>query len=1062
VITCPNCGTSNPEAARFCMNCGHPLASAPAEAGREARKVVTVVFADVTGSTGLGERLDPESLRSIMGRWFEAMRDVLERHGGTVEKFIGDAVVAVFGVPTLHEDDALRAVRAAAEMGVALEALNEALRAERGLEIQMRVGVNTGPVVVGDARAGGSRATGDAVNVAARLQQAAEPGETLLGESTWRLVRDAVTTGEPRAIAVKGREEPVTVRAFVAVDQTAEAIHRRVGGPMVGRERELGILRAAYERATIESRCVLVTVLGTAGVGKSRLTHEFLAGIRPGATVIRGRCLPYGQGITWFPIAELLRSSVGLDDEADPNVVMQRLRDRIAGLSDAETILRRLAEPLGIASDPAPVEELFWAVRRYLEKLAGDAPLVVVLDDIHWAESTVLDLVEHLTDWVAGVPLLLVALARPELLDVRSGWGGGKPDATTFLLEPLPSDQTDQLVEALFEGASVPEEARRRIAQAADGNPLFVEQVIEMLLDDGLLRRAADGGLEVGDLESMAVPPTIQALLAARLDRLSDAERRTIERASVVGKEFGQRDVSELTPADGRGAVASQLMGLVRKELIRPDRRRDDGAEMYRFRHLLIRDAAYDSLPKAERAELHEHFANWLETSAGERLAELDEIVGYHLAQARTYRLALGPDDDRTRALALRAGHRLLSAGQRALARDELQPAGRLLGEAATLLDEDPRARYLALLDRIRVFSGYAGGLELALAAEVVGARIGELEALRARLWVWASRSWVDPSFPFVEHRHEVEAAIETFRAAGDIDALLDAVEILVIVDLNDAHWKDAAASARLGLQVATEHGRDARRGDFSRWLANALLWGMEDASSSLVTVEELIRVETRRSSKMAMYQSAGTLRALLGDRPGADAAHAESVSIALELGQRRRLFRHAFAEYALDNLPGAIEDAKAEAAALEQLGDTGQRSTMVSLAAWGLALQGESAEALLLAEEGRRLGAIDDAVTQIMWNAAAGLAHAQLGQLVEADVRSAAALTEAAQTDSLSAADAWEARARVLAIVGREAEALGAANRALELNRAKGAVNFIARVERLIAEIEGAVPTRG
>src|SRR6185295_12199346 len=273
------------------MNCAQPLAQA--EAGREARKVVTVVFADITGSTGLGERLDPESLRAILGRWFDAMREVLERHGGTVEKFIGDAVVAVFGVPTLHEDDALRAVRAAVDMRVQLARLNATLREERGLELEMRVGVNTGEVVVGDARAGGSRATGDAVNVSARLQQAAEPGETLVGDSTWRLVREAVTAGEARDVQVKGRQEPVTVRRLLDVDQTAEAIHRRVGGPMVGRERELGTLRAAYERATVETRCVLVTVLGTAGVGKSRLTHEFLADIRPDATVLRGRCLPY-------------------------------------------------------------------------------------------------------------------------------------------------------------------------------------------------------------------------------------------------------------------------------------------------------------------------------------------------------------------------------------------------------------------------------------------------------------------------------------------------------------------------------------------------------------------------------------------------------------------------------------------------------------------------------------------------------------------------------------------------------------------------------------------------
>ncbi|HEV8402516.1 MAG TPA: adenylate/guanylate cyclase domain-containing protein, partial [Candidatus Limnocylindrales bacterium] len=407
MVACSDCSTPNPDVARFCMSCGATLA-AP-EPSREARKVVTVVFADITGSTGLGERLDPEAFRSIMGRWFDAMSVVLTGHGGTVEKFIGDAVVAVFGVPIVHEDDGLRAVRAAAEMTTALAALNSALRTERGVEIAMRVGVNTGTAVVGDARAGGSRATGDAVTVAARLQQAAEPGETLLGDSTWRLVRDAVVTGEPREISVKGHDEPVTVRSLITVDQAAEGFHRRVGGPMVGRDRELGILRAAFERAVIEERCVLVTVLGSAGVGKSRLVHEFLAGARtgvataarpdprPDATVLRGRCLPYGQGITWYPVAALLRSAVGLDEEAEPSAVMDGLRSLLADVEDAAAILARLAEPLGVATQPAPVEELFWAIRRFLEHLADRSPVVVVLDDLQWAEPAILDLVEHLS-----------------------------------------------------------------------------------------------------------------------------------------------------------------------------------------------------------------------------------------------------------------------------------------------------------------------------------------------------------------------------------------------------------------------------------------------------------------------------------------------------------------------------------------------------------------------------------------------------------------------------------------------------------------------------------------
>ena len=1035
------------------MSCGAPI-SAP-EPSREARKVVSVVFADITGSTGLGEHLDPETLRSIMGRWFDAMSAVLERHGGSVEKFIGDAVVAVFGVPVVHEDDALRAVRAAADMQVALATLNAALRIERDLEIAMRVGVNTGAVVVGDARAGGSRATGDAVNVAARLQQVAEPGETLLGDSTWRLVRDAVVTGEPREVQVKGRDEAVTIRRLVTVDQSAEAIHRRVGGPMVGRDRELGILRAAFERSVVEERCVLVTVLGSAGVGKSRLVHEFLAGARTGATVLRGRCLPYGQGITWYPVAELLRSAVGLGEEAEPAMVLDRLRDRLGGIEDAESILARLAEPLGIASEPAPVEELLWAIRRFLERLATNGPLVVVLDDLQWAESVLLDLVEHLAEWVHGVPLFLQAMARPELLDLRVGWGGGKPDATTFLLEPLPNADTEHLVEALLEGATIPPAALARIAAAADGNPLYVEQVIEMLLDDGLVQRRPNGAIVIGDLKAISVPPTIQALLAARLDRLSDGERRTIERAAVVGKEFGQRDVSELTPADARAGVSAQLMGLVRKELIRPDRQRDGGGEMYRFRHLLVRDAAYDSLPKLERAELHEQFADWLERTAGDRLAELDEIAGYHLGQARTYRLDLGPDDERTRALALRAGRRLAAAGQRTAERDEIPAAVRLLSQAEALLVEEPRTRFDTLLRLVYVgqSADYGATLRAAQRAEAVAADLGDLAMRRARLWVSVARSNTDPAFKLSEIRAEAESAARAFETAGDIDAILDAHVVMIFIDLIAAHWQDMATSARLGLELATTVGREERREDFAVWLSMAEVWGSTYASESLATIEGLLGSTNRRLTRASLQESMALLRAFLDDRPGAEVAHREATSVWEELGHGRSEFRHAVMRYALGDFPDALRLVREEVADLERRGETGQRSTMVGMEAWILALIGDDGEAARAAEDSRHLGAPDDAITQILWRAAASVVLARRGETEEADRLSTEGVAIADGTDSFDAGTAWLARAQVLTILARPAEATHAARRSREVYAAKGFVNGIRRAEALMVQ---------
>ena len=1053
MVTCPVCATANADVARFCMACGAPL-SAP-EPAREARKVVTVVFADITGSTGLGERLDPETMRSIIGRSFEAMRDVLERHGGSVEKFIGDAVVAVFGVPIVHEDDALRAVRAAADMQVAMASLNTSLGRERGLEIEMRVGVNTGAVVVGDARAGGSRATGDAVTVAARLQQAAEPGEILIGDPTWRLVRDAVVTGEPRDVDVRGHEEPVTVRHLVTVNQVADAIHRRAGGPMVGRDRELGILRAAFERAVVEERCVLVTVLGSAGVGKSRLVHEFLNEARTTATVLRGRCLPYGQGITWYAVAELLRSAVGLDEVAAPSLVLDRLREHLAGVGEVEAILVPLAQPLGMASEPAPVEELFWAIRRYLERVATTGPVVVVLDDLQWAEPALLDLIEHLADWVHGVPLVLLAMARPELLDVRAAWGGGKPDATTFLLEPLATAETEHLVEALLEGATITPLARERIAAAADGNPLYVEQVIEMLVDDGVVQRGSDGLLVVGDLETISVPPTIQALLASRLDRLSDGERRTIERAAVVGKEFGQRDVSELTPAEGRAGVSGQLMGLVRKELIRPDRRRDGSGEAYRFRHLLIRDAAYDSLPKLERAELHEQFADWLERTAGDRLADMDEITGYHLDQARAYRLALGPDDERTRVLALRAGRRLAAAGRRTVDRDEIPTAVRLLSQAEALLAEDPAARFDVLLELVDVGfdEDMLTTMRAAQRAEAVAEDLDDLARRRARLWISGVRGFSDPAFVLSDIRVEVEEAARAFEEAGDISARLDAHVVAVVIEMNAAHWRDSATWSRLGLELAVAAGHQRRGEEFATWRAVAELWGSTHATESLATLEALLGSMSRRLTRARVFEGIALVRALLGDRPAAEAAHFQATSIWDELGQRSPEFLHAYIRYALDEFPEALRLCRIESADFERRGETGRRSTMVGLEAWILTLTREDDLAARAADLSRRLGAPDDAVTQILWRASESVVLARRGAAAEADRVSAEGIVAADGTDTFEAGTAWLARAMVLSILHREAEATEAARRAREHYAAKGFLNGVRRAEALIVE---------
>jgi len=615
MFTCPQCGAENPEGAKFCNECGARLAEPPP--AREQRKTVTVVFCDVTGSTSLGEKLDPESLRRVMARYFESMRAVIERHGGTVEKFIGDAVMAVFGLPLLHEDDALRGVRAAAEMREALAELNGELLRDYGTQLELRIGVNTGEVVSGTEE---RLATGDAVNVAARLEQGAQPGEILLGEDTYRLVRDAVRVESIEPLVAKGKSEPLPAHRLFQVLAGAPAFARRTDALMVGRKRQLKLLSDAHENLVSERSCHLFTVLGSAGVGKSRLAAEFLASVGE-ATVVRSRCLSYGEGITYWPVVEVIKQL----PDATQLAIDELASERIRGLLGEEEVV-------------TSTEEIAWAVRKLFEAAASERPLVVVFDDAHWGEETFLDLVEHVADLSRDAPILLLCLARPELLDRRPGWGGGKLNATSVLLEPLSAEETNELIERLLGEASLEEELRMRIGEAAEGNPLFVEEMV------ALVRESGDG--------EMAVPPTIQALLAARLDLLDPKERGVLECGSVEGRVFHRGAVQALAPEDPQ--LTAHLTALVRKELVRPDKPQLPGEDAYRFRHLLIRDAAYDALPKATRAELHERFAAWLEERASD-LVELDEILGHHLEQAYRYRAELGPLDEEGRELGRRA-----------------------------------------------------------------------------------------------------------------------------------------------------------------------------------------------------------------------------------------------------------------------------------------------------------------------------------------------------------------------------------------------------------------------
>jgi len=782
-----------------------------------SRRTVTVVFADVADSTPLGERLDPEALRQVMSRYFEAMGAVLESHGGTVEKFIGDAVMAVFGIPELHEDDALRAVRAATEFRVALADLNEELQRELGVRIGIRVGVNTGEVVAGDGSGGQMLATGDAVNVAKRLEEAARTGEILLGETTRRLVENAALL-EPRdPLTVKGKSDPIVAWNVLAIIEGASAYARRLDAPLVGRKRELRMLREAFDDAVSDRTCRLVTIVGPAGIGKSRLTAELCAAVGGDARVLTGPCLPYGDGITFWPLVRIV-GALGSDDG---------VHEVLAGAEDAGLIADRVLGAVGPTPTTAPGGEMFWAVRRLFEELARDQPLVIVVEDIHWAEPKLLDLLEYLAGWTDDAPVLLLCLARPELLEERPSWLTSQ-EGTSLLLDPLTDAESQALLDEIGREWPLDEAARARITEAAEGNPLYVEQMAAMLAEGKSLE---------------TIPPSIHALLAARLDRLPSEERAVVERAAVAGKDFTRRAVLQLSPQEEHADVDARLLSLVRKDFLAARPGREDA---YRFRHALIRDAAYAGIPKELRSQLHERFADWAARTSAGRVGELDEIVGYHLEQAFRYREQLGPVDDSARLLGERAGELLGSAGRRAVARDDMPAALNLLDRAVSLVTEQHPAR-LELMRELSSAFWTVGELTraealldgLLKAAAAANDRRIELHALLDRA-TWLHMT--EPGAGGDALLQVAEDAIRVFEELGDDLGLAAAWRRVSFVPRSRGHFAISQEAIERALVHAHRAGDTREETRAIDLLCSVLFLGPARADEAIDRCTEILR----------------------------------------------------------------------------------------------------------------------------------------------------------------------------------------------------------------------------
>ena len=812
------------------------------------RKLATVLFVDLVGSTDLIADVDPEIVRRRVGRYFDQVAHCVTTHGGTVEKFAGDAVMAAFGVPLQHEDDAERAVRAAL---VTLDRVGE-------LGLQVRIGIESGEVVADESDS--TFATGEAVNLAARLEQQAGPNEIVIGPTAARLVRDLVELEPLEPLELRGWREPIAASRVVRAREYGRPM-RSLSAPLVGRESELELLENTYARTVRDARATLVTLYGEAGVGKSRLAREFVDGLER-ATVLRGRCLPYGEGVTYWSIAEMVKASAGISDD-DP---LERAYEKLRETCEDEAVADQLGLAVGVleaVEGERGQQEIAWAVRSWAEQLAAAQPLVLVFEDVHWGEEPLLELIEHLAAWVRTAPVLLLSLARPELLDEHPSWGGGRIRTATLELEALPHDEAANLVRELAAKVDVPVDIEAVLAKA-EGNPLFVEETIRAFAEQ------PEGRQE-------RIPDTLQALIAARIDRLPTVSRRLVQRAAVMGRVFLRGALAHLSSdvAD-IDAVLDDL--LFRDLVLREERSAISGEQAFKFKHVLIREVAYAGLSKGSRADLHLLFAGWLREHAGE---ELVEILAFHLDQAT--RLLAELDGAAPADLAEEAAAELTRAGRRALSRESFASARKLLVRAVELAPTLER-RYFAARAAWRLGDMTAVIVEM---EEVVAAtaETGERQ-LQGRALTALAEAVLNQRADATAARELVERAVEVL-ADEEPEIRFEAFQAATVV----ASWVSDGEAFEQWAKLALDAARAAERKDqelqITMALAENYIYRLEFAEAEPLVdrIGELADESGSIVGRALAWSARGTLENWRGNDAESEAAYTAAHDLYAEMG---------------------------------------------------------------------------------------------------------------------------------------------------------------------------------